>query len=211
MWGFFLSTLCATAQQTPVGVFTEATGTAEITDLSGKVVASIPFKSKLREIKKDAPFYESETISTGPTGKLRLRFAEGSNEVYVGPNTKLVIQKSPSDLRMKRGTKLFLDAGFIDSNIRQKYSGKDGDEFSVETRTLVAGVRGTEFQVSHLADVSKVSVKSGIVEVRSIGDLILRDTLKAGESIDSTAWKSAAKAQPAKPSTTTPVTDGTRN
>ncbi len=174
----------------PSGIIVEAEGQAEIKNSSGVVVASTSMKT-VRPIKKDAPFYEGETIVTGNNGKLKLQFAEGKNEVLLGPNTTLVIQKAPFDLRMKRGTKLFLDSGYLDSVIKQKYSGSDGDEFAVETKTLVAGVRGTEFVVAHdkVNNLSSVNVKSGIVEVTSIADQKIRVRLKAGEKIDSAKWK----------------------
>ena len=175
---------------TPSGIIVEAEGSAEIKNSSGEVVAST-LPSAARAIKKNVPFYEGETIVTGADGKVKLQFAEGKNEVQLGPNTTLVIQRAPFDLRMKRGTKLFLDSGSIDSVIKQKYSGENGDEFSVGTKTLVAGVRGTVFNVSHNLTTaqSKVLVTSGIVEVRSAGDLKIRAVLRGGESAGSATWK----------------------
>jgi hypothetical protein len=183
--------------QTPSGVVIEAEGLAEIKNSNGVVIASTATGSD-RRIIKDAPFYEGETIVTGTNGKLKLQFAEGQNEVLMGPNTTLVIQKAPFDLRMKRGTRLFLDSGSIDSNIKQKYSGSDGDEFSVETRTLVAGVRGTVFHVKHhkAQNSSEVSVSSGKVEVRSISDQKVRGVLTAGQSMNSKEWETTVQQSP---------------
>lgn len=175
----------------PSGLVLEASGSVQFKNSKGDVVAISPAATAgKRAIQKDAPFYEGETLVTGNDGKLRIRFAEGKNEVFLGPNTTLVVQRAPSDLRMKRGTKLFLDAGNIDSVIKQKYSGKGDDEFAVETRTLVAGVRGTVFNVSHNAKtgVSHVSVQEGVVEVRS-AKLNEAKSLKAGEQVSSAEWQ----------------------
>lgn len=191
---------------TPSGIFKEVDGQAEIKNSDGKIIASTAIKSK-RLIKKGAPFYEGETIVTGQSGKIRIQFAEGNNEVLLGPNTTLVIQKAPFDLRMKRGTKLFLESGSIDSVIKQKYSGSDGDEFTVETKTLVAGVRGTVFSVQHdsSTNVSTVAVSRGVVEVKSSSDLLVRGTLTAGESIDSARWQTRKPvATPPKPAAVDP-------
>lgn len=198
-----LSSSLAFAVSTPSGIVVESEGSSQIKNSSGVVVASTESKAA-RVIKKDAPFYEGETIVTGPSGKLKIQFAEGKNEVFLGPNTTLVIQKAPFDLRMKRGTRLFLNSGSVDSKVNQKYSGVDGDEFAIETRTLVAGVRGTQFVVEHntATNVSKVAVSSGVVEIRSMPDLAIKAKLKAGDSIDSAAWvqASAPVAAPVKPS-----------
>ncbi|HVJ64651.1 MAG TPA: FecR family protein [Bdellovibrionota bacterium] len=185
--------------RSPSGVVLEVQGRAEFKDSTGKIVASSVVKN-LRPIQKDTPFYEGETLVTGSDGKLKIQFAEGKNEVFLGPNTTLVVHKAPSDVRMKRGTRLFLDAGKIDSKVNQKYSGVDGDEYAVESRTLVAGVRGTEFSVEHdkSSEVSSVDVKSGIVEVHS-KDGTLRGRLQAGEKIDSKGWAKAASAKAEAP------------
>lgn len=207
-----LSILClnipsAKAAENPSGIVLEVQGMVQIKNTHGKVIASTD-KTFPRTIKKDAPFYEGETIITGPQGKLKLQFAEGKNEVQLGPNTTLVIQRAPFDLRMKRGSKLFLESGSVDSVIKQKYTGKDGDEFAIETRALVAGVRGTKFQVTHESNVSSVEVYSGVVDVKSLPDGVTRGLLKVGDSIKSSDWKLQHKDPSAADSETVPSSSG---
>lgn len=185
----FSSPSSARSPVPPSGLFLKVSGLVEIKNSNGEIIASSN-SNQARKIFATAPFYEGETIITGSGGSATIQFVEGKNEVLLGPNTTLVIQKAPNDPRMKRGTKLFLDSGFIDSKVKQKYSGKDGDEYSIATKTVVAGVRGTEFQVAQNNQTNEtlVTVYSGKVSVKSLTsnqELLL----KAGEKVSNKKWE----------------------
>jgi hypothetical protein len=152
----------------PAGTIELSKGGVFILDSSAKVVAD-PEGKRARTTKPGAPFYVGETIQTKSDGRVKLKFAEGGNEVVLGSGTTLVIRKAGTGSGPS-GTDLALEQGQLRSNVKRRYSGEDGDTYEVRTRNAVAGVRGTIFVASFDAakGVSAIITEKGLVSVASI-------------------------------------------
>jgi len=94
-------------------------------------------------------------IVTGPDERRTIEF--GRDVLYLYPSTVVTLQEG-STVRLISGT------------VRVKAAKrKNGKTLSVETRMLVATVKGTDFEVSIVADASAVSVYEGRVAVKAVG------------------------------------------
>jgi len=128
-----------------------------------------------RSTKEGSTFFVGETIQTKAGSRVKIEFYEGGptgkNEVVLGPNSTLVIQRAPSPGDKKTGATLSLSNGKIRANIRKKYSGKGNDTFQVSTPNAVAGVRGTIFSVFYNAftQQSDFATELGSIVAKSSG------------------------------------------
>ncbi len=93
--------------------------------------------------------FAGDKIVTADDGRVRIRFPELS-EVFVSPLSSLIITDAHIEKRSgpsKRTIMLELQMGRVRSRVQGRYD--DGEsKFEVKTRSAVAGVRGTEFEVA---------------------------------------------------------------
>ncbi len=115
--------------------------------------------------------FESDIVETGPGGRVKLKLTEGSNEVVLGGDTSLKIEKVGQKDKSSKGTVLGLNKGSVRSNVKIKYSGQGEDVYQVRTPNAVAGVRGTVFMVSFSPSDQKslIATERGAVAWKSPG------------------------------------------
>lgn len=103
-------------------------------------------------------------IRTGTSGRVRLRFEDGST-VVIGDNSQLLIERFEHSNNKAREASLSLESGLIG----QQVSRQEGGKWIVRTPSAVTAVRGTEFFVEVGQDfTTAVSVQSGAVDVEAL-------------------------------------------
>lgn len=103
-------------------------------------------------------------IRTGSSGRVRLRFDDGST-VVIGDNSQLLIERFERSSHKAREASLALESGLMG----QQVSRQDGGKWIVRTPSAVTAVRGTEFFVEVNPDLATaVSVQSGAVDVEAL-------------------------------------------
>jgi hypothetical protein len=97
---------------------------------------------------KEGDIRESDTIVAGNDGTAVVEF-DGGNKMHVHSDTEVKVQeyKNQDDAKARKAL-LKLIKGKIRSQVEQKYNGKTSF-FKIETKGAVAGVRGTDFVISH--------------------------------------------------------------
>jgi len=160
----------AHAAPSPAGKIKLMKGGVFIVDATSKVVAD-PEGKRGRSTKVGSPFYVGETVQTKTDGRVKLEFIEGNNEVVLGPDTSLTIEKASTAEKQKKGTDLNLARGEVRSDVKTKYSGQDGESFQVKTPNAVAGIRGTIVYARYDARNAKsdFACLKGSFEVKSSG------------------------------------------
>lgn len=104
---------------------------------------------------------ENDTIKTESKSNVEIQFNDWSI-IKIRENSELKISKLYSEQNINN-TKLFINSGTI---LAKPEKQTEGSSFEVETKSITAGVRGTEFIVVSGANVSKVAVKSGKVIIK---------------------------------------------
>jgi hypothetical protein len=110
-----------------------------------RVAGDVSLISKDRsptQVRVGHKFKEGDVVVTGAEGWARILLSEAKNELVLGPDTQLLIEKVGSSTRSRVGTRLFLQAGHLQSVVKHTYSGS-GDE-TFEVRTPNAAARGSE-------------------------------------------------------------------
>jgi len=119
---------------------------AEVIKIKGEVF--VQRKSERISLKLNQNLYEDDVVETGNSGRIKIKLKEGGNEIVLGGDTELKIERVGQKINNSSGTVLGLNKGSVRSNVRKKYSGKGDDVYQVKTPNAVAGVRGTVFMVS---------------------------------------------------------------
>lgn len=105
------------------------------------------------------------TLRTGATGRVRLRFSDGS-VVVLADKSQLRIEAFSAAPGQSRSAEFLLEVGLIG----QRVSPSAGGSWRVRTPTAVTAVRGTEFSVEVGDDrATAVHVKTGEVDVEPAG------------------------------------------
>ena len=153
---FLVMARAAVAQ--PAGVVAELEGRAEIGRAGTWTTANIGL-----------PVEVGDTLRTGRPGRLRVVFADESVTV-LGDDSQLVIDDHvfAPDRGVFRSV-LRMISGRV-RTLASDYYQRPGAVYQVETVTAVAGVRGTEFVVTSIGDVTEVVGVSGVVEVHNLLD-----------------------------------------
>ena len=116
-----------------------------------------------------------QVIETSEDGKAVLLFDDGS-ELEIGENTRIQI----NDPSVEANNSILLFLGRIFARIMPSRTGEPS--FSVEGLSVVAGVRGTEFEMAQAMDGSAlVSVEEGEVEVSGEENFV---SVKQGEEVE---------------------------
>ncbi|MCB0413283.1 MAG: FecR domain-containing protein [Bdellovibrionales bacterium] len=124
---------------------------------------------KKQAVKLGMKVYESDTILTGPQGKVRVVFSD-KNEINLSPDTELKLSEYKVNPKKEKRRALFdLIKGKVRSKVHQKYEGKDVSRYQIKTKSAVAGVRGTDFVVTFSEgdkEVTKVQTLKGEVNLK---------------------------------------------
>ena len=118
-----------------------STGKLEV--VSGEVLVKSAQTGETKVAKTDQKIIATDTIITGKNARTKIVMAD-KNEIHLSPDSKVEIKEYGADHKGKVNVLIKLLNGKVRANVRQKYDGKD-KVFQIQTRTAVAGVRGTEF------------------------------------------------------------------
>ncbi len=142
---------------------------ARVISLRGRAVLDNPGAGAPVALERGTRLYASDHISTEAESSVRLLLTDRSI-IDVGASTTLNIGEV-AVTKGKRVISLRLTVGRIWSRVSTFFSGET--QFEVQTKTAVAGVRGTEFVVEVTeGGATTVSVVSGSVEMRSSSGLL---------------------------------------
>ncbi len=139
----------------PVHGAEEVAFSATLTDFLGDVSVQKPEEEVWLPVEKNMPLEEGDLLRTGSGAFAEILIDDGSL-LKVEENTEIALDELSADSETKRiESTIFLKIGRLLSNIvRFTYP---GSRFDIETPTMVAGVRGTEFVVE-TADSEKTDV-----------------------------------------------------
>jgi hypothetical protein len=126
---------------------TAAAGRVKVIQGSVSIVHADGQKSVVSK-DKDGVLREGDIVESGKEGGAVVHFA-GGNKLHVQPETQVEV-KEFKDQQSAANRKMMLNLikGKIRNQVEQKYNGKTS-YYRVMTKGAVAGVRGTDFIVSH--------------------------------------------------------------
>lgn len=111
-------------------------------------VSILNAEGKSSSLMKEGEIRESDTVIAASDGAAVVEF-DGGNKMHVHPDTEVKVKEFRDQKDSAARKALFqLIKGKIRNQVEQKYNGKTS-YFKVETRTAVAGVRGTDFVIEH--------------------------------------------------------------
>ncbi len=142
------------------GIFMVVVGKVFIEKTSGELT-----KAKISSV-----VHPGEAVITDAASRAKIVMSD-RNIINVLPSTKFVFEKYENEPGNKN-VDLKLEKGRIRADVEEKYDGKD-TKFEIRTAVSVAGVRGTQFVVSHndSKNVSEVITLDGEVSVQRVGSL----------------------------------------
>ncbi len=152
--GLFLVVSCG--KETKVvrsGVVSFTVGSVKITS-NGKTVDAMNGDRIVQGMK----------LQTGENSNIEIDFDE--NSINIIANSTVEITKLLKGINGNENSEFFISNGKILSNVRKKLA--KGETFTVNTPTIIAGVRGTEFIISENNGKSTVACTEGKVAVRKV-------------------------------------------
>jgi hypothetical protein len=167
-------------------------GDVFILDSKANVVAD-PQGKRGRKTAVGSEFFVGETLSTKAGARVKLQFIEGANEVVLGSDTTMLIERAGNGVN-KKGTTLNLSKGEVRSDVKVKYSGQGADVYEVKSKNAVAGVRGTVFTAMYNPKSSKftVATERGAVSVSAVGKGLLGAQLVTAGKYSTTSGETVA-------------------
>ena len=150
------------------GFVTHATQAADPLEVNVEKLRGEAFKKTggvKMPLKLNQTLTQGDVVSTGATGDVILSFETG-HFVHLGPLTVLRLAAAELDGENEK-QHLFLETGVLGLNATPLAT--PGSQLQVETTNLVAGVRGTEFDVTQSGEGTDVDVLEGEVEVAGDG------------------------------------------
>ena len=151
---------CANKPTIVVHEAMEANGILEV--VSGEVSVKSGETGQVTPAVLNQKINPKDTIITGPNARTKVVMAD-KNELHVAPGSQVEIKNYELNKKGKTNVLINLLSGKVRANVRQKYDGKD-KTFQIQTKTAVAGVRGTEFLASLEDEKSKIVSFEGVVE-----------------------------------------------
>jgi len=144
-------------------------GFVEKVIINGQEVADVD-KTKL---------YTGSRIKTGPGVEIVLRYSSGG--------VSRVLENSTFELEVRKAatTRASIVAARLKKGVSEFYWPKGyagAEKLEVDTDRIVVGIKGTTFTVSHIDDVSTVSVQEGAVQVTNL-DTGIVSQVGAGNSL----------------------------
>ena len=159
--------LALLASSTPLRAQTkDASAVCEVVAVSGEVWLGDPTagSSGRRALRQGERLLVGAELHTGNSGRVRLRFEDGSTLVLADRSTLTLERATPAGADGKRDLGLLLHLGLIGQRVKP-----GGGRWEVRTPTAVTAVRGTEFLVEVAQDLSTaVHVQSGEVTVQGL-------------------------------------------
>lgn len=119
-----------------------------------------------------------EVLQTGPSGRAKVIFANG-DQISVGPGSSYHFKMKNAPGTKAKGGVLELFYGKVRAVISQK---GPRHNMKVKTRSVVAGVRGTDFFVSERPQGTELTVLRGKIEVQQAQDLKKKEIVKTGHT-----------------------------
>lgn len=155
-----LNIVQARDEKKPFGVVVVSRGEPEVQRPDGSFKAAVG-KSLI----------ESDVVVTSSEGQLRIMLAD-KNVVYIGPNSRVKLRSIiPPDAAGHSQITMDLIYGKIRSQVFNKQKTPGKPHFQIRTPAAVAGVRGTDFVVTHMmgGDQTKVETLTGTVQLGGHG------------------------------------------
>lgn len=151
-------------------------------------VSIVHADGKKSVVSGEAPVREGDTIESDKDAGAVVNF-KGGNKLHVQPDSAVEVKefKDPQSPENRKAL-LHLIKGKIRNQVEQKYNGKTS-YYKVLTKTAVAGVRGTDFLVSHSEDgklETKIETLGGKVVFSDLEEKEVREVRK-GEGVTFTA------------------------
>jgi len=145
---------------------------------------------------RNTPLFPGDKVRTGPNSKCKLFIFSKRNEkdlIEVCQNTVFEIPDVPENEGGVGWVGMFSNAiGSIYASIRRRISG-DSEGFNVKTPTVVAGVRGTKFDVKY--DNKKrrtfVGLKSGTLKIVTVGAILAATLSRSNPRFQVDAYRAA--------------------
>jgi len=151
---------------------------AEVSELKGRADVVRNNQASV-SLKLGDKIESKDIIRTKNESRLLLTFVDGS-QITLSEKTRLIV----TDYVAKNKPRGFfeLSRGKIRSFVTKTFS-KRKESFQIRTKTAIAGVQGTDFEVHSFATESLVFVHEGIVSVKNVNvNIIKKQLLQAGQS-----------------------------
>lgn len=143
----------------------------------------------------ETPLYAGDKVRTGSGAKAKVvLFSKKGEEDFVDvrPDTVLEIPDIPENEGGTTWVGMFSNAvGSVLASVRRRISGDNG--FNVKTPTVVAGVRGTQFDVKYDAKKRKtwIGLKEGTLKVLTIGSILAATLSRSNPQFQVDAYRVA--------------------
>lgn len=124
---------------------------------------TLKVKGKKQPAANGTVLKEGDTVETGADGKAQIQ--DGESEVWLAPSTTFTVHALTNEDFSKKG-RLDLIMGKLRAKFKRP-SGPQDYPYEVKTKSVVAGVRGTEFFVAVEGAEEKVCTLEGLVRVSS--------------------------------------------
>jgi len=131
---------------------------AVVVSVSGKVEWREEERAPWKLAAKGLRLYQGSELRTGILSRAVLVFVADGSRVLVNEDTELVVEAKGLGRVLRPTGRVRMFVGEVYSKVRS------GREFEVETPVSVASVRGTEFDLSHDAELELIVV-DGLVEL----------------------------------------------
>jgi len=155
---------------------------AVVVSVSGKVEWREEERAPWKLAAKGLRLYQGSELRTGILSRAVLVFVADGSRVLVNEDTELVVEAKGLGRVLRPTGRVRMFVGEVYSKVRS------GREFEVETPVSVASVRGTEFDLSHDAELelTELIVVDGLVELsnalgRALAGAYMRTTARRGE------------------------------
>lgn len=131
------------------------------------------------KLKVGARIFQGDTLITSADSYAKIVMSD-RNVLSISADSKVTINKYENDAKVGiKNVELQLENGSLRCDVKEKYD-TDKNKFQVKTQTVIAGVRGTDFLVSHdsTSTTSEVTTFKGIVSVQAI-----KENVPTGEQV----------------------------
>jgi len=155
---------------------------AMVVSVSGKVEWREGEKAPWKLATKGLQLFQGNELRTGPLSRATIVFVADGSRVLVNEDTELTLEAKGLGEIPKPTGRLRMFMGEVYSKVRPNRS------FEIETPVSVASVRGTEFDLSHDAELelTELVVVDGLVELsnalgRTLAGAYMRTSARRGE------------------------------
>jgi hypothetical protein len=192
---WFLAVLVGMALAFPPGLPAQAQSAGQISRQIPNV--NLQHGTKVQLASVNAKVFWGDTVQTDQGGRARITLDDGSI-LNVGSSSRLIITQHDS---VNQRTQIQLAYGRLRTSAVRL--ARAGSSFEVRTPTAVAGVVGTGFDLSHINDITSLSVTEGSVNLCNLAG----QCVTVGAGFTSTIRGNQAPSQPV----TTPPSAAAQN